>query len=91
MIILSLRDLIRMKPKNFLRIYNPKGRKCSKCGSKNMFYDTSKGRIVGGLIVPILDKKSGHIHWSQGAHHVGAWICLDCEKKKENRLKEVMK
>ena len=48
-----------------------------------MYYNPQAGPIVGGLIMMKSDK-NGYIHPTEGAHHTGGWICLDCMEKKRN-------
>jgi len=66
--------------KHARKVYNPTGKKCPKCGSKDMFYDSSAGPIVGGFIVNVV-RRDGTVGPSRGAHHTGAWICNNCLNK----------
>jgi len=50
--------------------------KCPYCGEP-MFFDETVGPIVGGFRMPIADKKTGDVHMSRGAHHLGVWICMN--------------
>lgn len=54
-----------------------KKQKCPKCGSYNTYFDKTLGPIVGGVIVPSIGE-DGYLHYPQGAHPVGKWVCLDC-------------